>query len=177
MTRQGGHSAHCFQVDANSPESTAPIRNPDHMLASMPARRRWAPLDSVDPGDLGSSAAARWPPIRLRVPVTKVRLTGSEPILDTAGFIMPMATLMIAISRMALAVAPCSRAAAAASSPAIRPNTTRCDWRRREPISRLPTTLPVTNKAMATADGNAAWKAPSPLYIPVSVVLPLMNET
>src|ERR1700756_3911597 len=99
MTAQGGSRAHIRKCEPAIPDNPAPTRNPDHALASIRARARWESPGPC-PSDKGfrHAAAARWPPILFRVPVTNVRFTDSAPTLDNAGFIRPMARLSIAIS-------------------------------------------------------------------------------
>jgi hypothetical protein len=128
MTTQGGSRAQIGECEPAKPDSPAPTRNPDHMLASIRARARW---ESPGPCPSGRgfrpAAAARWPPTLLRVPVTNVRLTDSGPTLDNAGFIKPMARLSIAISD-GIFRDPChSRPATVASRPAITPKISRCE--------------------------------------------------
>src|SRR5580692_12840973 len=103
MTTQGGSSAHELKREPTTPASPAPARNPDHMPASIRARDKWESLGLFFPSGRGfrPTAAARWPPILLSVPVTNVRLTGSAPTLERAGFIIPIDRLSMAIRKSA----------------------------------------------------------------------------
>src|SRR5438105_9421332 len=100
MAATGGSRAQVRKWDTIAPEIAAPTRKADHKLASTPARRRFEsgwPCESVR--NLRPAANASWPAILFSVPVIKVRLTDSAPILDRAGFIMPIARLSVAISK------------------------------------------------------------------------------
>ena len=126
ITRQGGSRANIRKREPAIPDSPAPIRNPDHTLASIRARARWE-FPGPRPSGRGfrPAAAARWPPTLLSVPVTNVRLTDSAPTLDNAGFIMPMAKPSIAISEGTFRAPSHSRPAMVASRTAIIPKVRR----------------------------------------------------
>ena|SRR5271156_1124639 len=126
ITTQGGNRAHKWKYEHATPDKPAPTRNPAHMIASIRARARW---ESARPSSrtkgLRTAAEARWTPILLNVPVTKVRLTDSAPIFDKAGFIMPIAKLSIPILVFELRTPHSSRATTIASRNAIVPKIKR----------------------------------------------------
>jgi hypothetical protein len=126
ITTQGGNRAHKRKCEHATPDKAAPTRNPAHMLAWTQARARWeSSPPSPSTKGLRPVAEARWPPILLNVPVTKVRLTDSAPIFDKAGFIMPIAKLSIPILVFGLRTPHTSRETTIASRNAIVPKIKR----------------------------------------------------
>jgi hypothetical protein len=91
MTAHGGKRAHVRKFEPTTPDKTAPVRNALQTLASISARVSENLLGPAPhPEVFAPAAEARWPPILFKVPVTKVRLTDSAPILAKAGFVMPI---------------------------------------------------------------------------------------
>ena len=98
MIKIPGKRTKLLATDITIPDRTAPLMKEAHNCALMRARYRCV---SHGPSEASTgvllSASARWLPILLSVPVTKVKLTASAPIWDRAGLSIPVPKLSKAI--------------------------------------------------------------------------------